>query len=236
MVDEEYITCIYCKMRRPSTREHVLPRSLGGDCVAPILCKVCNTDKLSNLDQAVAERSLIALSRVGLTPMSAFKTKLGGEHFSFDETTGCHLEVEITNRMAGVLLPQLHMEPHSPWTFFIRAGEKEGLERLIRFVTRKLADGNFRSIFIKVGPKDKCETPRLVVHRKDDGYIRVPNAGDEVLVFDLLEKLWSEDLIERIRTGCAEGTVPAPQVKVGISIRPDDVNRGIAKIAFNRRY
>jgi len=230
MADEKLITCSYCKMRCPPTREHVLPRSLGGDYVAPI---VCEKDRLSNLDQAVAERSLIALSRVAKTPVSAFKTKLGGEHFYFDETKGYHLELEITNRMEGVLLPQLHVEPHSPWTFFIGADKKEVLELLIRFVTRKVADGNFRSIFVKVGPKEKCETTRLVVHREKDGYIRVPNAGDEVLLFELLEKLWSEDLVERIRTGYTEGTVPAPLVNIQMAIRPDDVNRGVAKIAFN---
>ena len=66
----ETIACIYCRQVREPTREHVLPRSLGGDLVRPILCKDCNSRRLSPLDQALAERSFVSLSRVGRVGIS----------------------------------------------------------------------------------------------------------------------------------------------------------------------
>jgi hypothetical protein len=79
------ITCIYCKKIRPPSREHILARSIGGDATAPITCIPCNGGPLSEIDQALAERSFVSLPRVAYTPPGAFPVQLGSDVFLYDD-------------------------------------------------------------------------------------------------------------------------------------------------------
>ena len=67
--------CIYCK-QQGSSKEHVAPSSLGGNCTLNCVCVKCNGD-LSEVDQALAEHSPVALSKIQHTPPSASPTQLG---------------------------------------------------------------------------------------------------------------------------------------------------------------
>jgi hypothetical protein len=226
------ITCIYCKEERPPSREHILARNMGGDATRWIVCERCNKG-LSAIDQALAQRSLVAISRVADTPAGAFDVALGGEHFHHDEARDLVTEVSLTNGLRPAPFPQLHFRIGTN-NVMVVADDEAGLERLVAFVDKRLADGSLRELHVKVGPAEKCTTARIVVHRENDGFIRVAQRGHEVAVFDALEKAWGE-LRAKMTGGEAPvaESVPNPTVELTMHIRLDDVFRAVAKTAFN---
>jgi hypothetical protein len=226
------IKCIYCKEDRPPSREHILARNMGGDATRGIDCKPCNTG-FSPIDQALAERSLVAISRVACTPADAFDAALGGEHFHQDRARNLITEVKLINRLRPVPFPQLHFRVGTNDVFVV-ADDRGGLERLIAFVDERLGDGSLRELHVKVGPAEKCTTARIVVHRENDGFIRVARRGEEVAVFDALEKAWGE-LRAKMTGGEAPiaESVPNPTIEMTLSIRLDDIFRAVSKTAFN---
>lgn len=236
----EVITCIYCREVREPSREHVLPRSLGGDLVEPILCVDCNSRRLSPLDQALAERSLVALSRVGLTPGTAFDVKLGGDHFVKDDATGLVMDVAVTNEMRAVVMPQAHIVPAGDETnICILTADADSLKRLDSYVAKQIASGRLAKMHVKNGPAEAGPHARLVMHRENDGYIRAQTHEDAERLIAVLQEHWRQACDQHAARVASGEIVPEaasvahPSVQVTMSYRPDDVYRAVAKIAFN---
>lgn len=242
--DEEpdAIVCIYCKETKPASREHILPASLGGDLVQPILCVDCNSRRLSPIDQALAERSLVALSRVAFTPKGSFDVKLGGEHFTRDPESGLVFDLKLSNAMQAELLPQVHVvksleRPEQPGVAFATKDVAD-FERLAAFVEQDLAAKKLRSMYVKTGPEEAGPTARLVMHREKDGYVRAPSAEDADLLFRVIDSGWHVLVNDRRGRLTSSGPIQPseiknPSVHSTVKIRFDDVYRGVAKIAFN---
>ncbi len=236
----ETITCIYCRQVREPTREHVLPRSLGGDLVRPILCKDCNGRRLSPLDQALAERSLVSLSRVGFTPETAFDVRLGGDHFVKDDASGLVMDVAVTNEMRAVVMPQVHVFVDGEQTrLSVLTADTDDLARLNAFVIKQIDNGRLPKMYAKRGPEDAGASARLVMHRDDDGYLRVQCDADAQRLVSVLQDHWREAYEQHVARVAAGGpppegrSAPKPAVHVHVSYRPDDTNRAVAKIALN---
>jgi hypothetical protein len=226
------ITCIYCKEQRTPSREHVLARSLGGDATAPITCASCNGDVLSPLDQALAERSPIALSRIAATPEKAFDTQLGGEHFHYDSARDLHTEVKVANGLKPWPYPQIHFRGATRELMFI-AADPDGASALVDFVDQQMSARTLREIFVKVGPVEKCTTSRLVMHRSKRAFVRILDERTVDNFFDALEQNWAV-----LREGIAGNqfrseSIPTPTIELMLQIRLDDVFRAVAKTAFN---
>jgi hypothetical protein len=226
------ITCIYCKQVRPPSREHILARNMGGDATRWIDCTPCNGG-FSAIDQALAERSLVAVSRVAYTPADAFDTELGGQHFHRDVAHDLVADVKLVNGLRPVAMPQLHFRPGTNQVMVV-ADDQSGLERLIAFVDKQITKRTLRRLHVKVGPEDKCSTARIVVHREDDGYIRVAKRGHEAGIFDALEKVWPQLRAEMTggKKPVAE-SIPNPSIDMEVPVRLDDMFRAVAKTAFN---
>ncbi len=236
----EKITCIYCRQLREPTREHVLPRSLGGDLVRPILCKDCNGRRLSPLDQALAERSLVSLSRVGFTPETAFDVRLGGDHFVKDDASGLVMDVAITNEMRAIVMPQAHVFVDGEETrLSILTADTDDLVRLNAFVVKQLDSGRLSKMHTKYGPEDAGASARLVMHREGDGYLRAQGEADAQRLVAVLQEHWAAAYAQHTARVAAGGpppegrSIPKPAVHVHVSYRPDDTNRAVAKIALN---
>jgi hypothetical protein len=235
------IVCVYCKLEKAPSREHVLPTSLGGDLVRPILCTDCNGRRLSPLDQALAERSFVAMSRVASTPQDSFDVKLGGDHFTKDPGSGLVLEVAIGNDFQAEVIPQAHFptsEGGKVQHVAFVTKDFPDFERFDSFVGRKLGTMKLRSMHLKIGPEDAGPTPRLVMHRSDDGFIRVPREQDTEQVFRTIEAGWSRAAADHRRaqastTASAATAVMNPSVKISVSVNFNTVLRAVAKIAFN---
>src|ERR1700722_4643172 len=96
--------CIYWK-QQGSSKEHVAPSSLGGNCTLNCVCVKCNGD-LSEVDQALAEHSPVALSKIQNTPASAFPTQLGS-YFLMEAEGNRQLGVRIGYQFPFYFCPQL---------------------------------------------------------------------------------------------------------------------------------
>jgi hypothetical protein len=236
-VGDEIIRCIYCKQDRPASREHVLARSLGGDFTKPMICVPCNGGRLSPIDQALAERSLVALSRVAYTPASAFTAKLGFDGFLVDAGSGLTLEVAMVNEMQTVVLPQVHVRRDAEkWHIAPVAADADASGRLRTFIEARISAGTLRDIHVKVGPSGAGSTPRLVMHRKDDAFVRVQTKEDAELLFKGLEETWVQNsaaYAEAVAAGEGRSRIDKPFVELHMEIRIDDTYRAVVKTAFN---
>ena len=182
MPDPGNSVCIYCK-KEGSSREHVAPRSLGGNCTITCVCVPCN-GKLSVVDQSLAENSPVAFSKIQHTPLTAFQTQLGG-HASFQETGGLDVAVRIGNQAQTEVRPQL----------FLREGQiraiasgRNGLADLITFIDKQINKKKLQATRIVTAESSE---PHFVMHRSDDAYASCsdPEAARKFLL--LLEAQWS---------------------------------------------
>jgi hypothetical protein len=81
------------------------------------------------VDQALAENSPVALSKITHTPVTAFKTQLGG-HASYQEPGGLDVGVRIGNQARTEVRPQLYLLGDQIKVF---ASGREALNDLIAF-------------------------------------------------------------------------------------------------------
>lgn len=203
-----------------------------------MLCKDCNSRRLSPLDQALAERSLVALLRAANTPATAFDVRVGGEHFAPDPNTGVVLEVNLTNEFTARPFPQVHLKENGERVIPI-AETKEDFTRLDKFLSSRIAKGQLASTYWKPFTPQSGDMPRLVMHRSDDGFVRAESQEAAARILKLLEEKWptiAAQLKTAIENGAADRaarSIEQPSVNVSLEIRPNDVFRAVAKIAFN---
>ena len=229
---QDTITCIYCKLELPPSREHILARSIGGDATRPITCSPCDTKILSPLAHALARRSIVAMSRAAYTPPDAFDVELEGNHFHYDRAKDMYTDVTLANGFRPHVFPQLHFRCGTDEISFT-GQDHESVAQIVDFTDKLVARRTLRALHVKVGPVDRCSTGRLVLHRPNDGYVRVRAKGDENAIFDTLESKW-----KALREGILSATVinethEKPTIHVGLSITLDDTFRAVAKTAFN---
>jgi hypothetical protein len=221
----ETIVCIYCKQTRAPSREQVLPASLGGDVARGILCRDCGR-RLSAVDQALAERSFVALSRAAATPKENLEVRVGAERFIADPSSGLILEVDGNNSKRGEPVPQVHVVRllGQQATVTFAAKDTADFERLASFVDEKLASSQLRSMHVKLGPEQAGPTARLAMHRERDAFVRAQSQEDADLLFRAIETDWARRTAQH-RKRLAESTPAQPTF--------DHVYRAVAKTAFN---
>lgn len=228
----KFIVCIYCKEKRKASREHLLARSLGGDATEPITCVPCNTTKLSALDAALARRSLVAMSRVAHAPLGSADVALEGNHFHYDAANDVHADVALIGGLRPRPFPQLHVR-YGTNEMAVTTADKDGAASLVAFIDARLAQSTLRDLYVKIGPPDQCSTARVVVHRPDDGYIRVRARGDELNVIDVIEQHWAEIRAQITAHTPVVERIENPTIRTTVRVVLDDVFRAVAKTAFN---
>lgn len=221
------IDCIYCCTRGPCSREHVLQKNLGGNLMAPIACVSCNTG-FSQIDQALAEQSIVALERVCRTP-ARHRVRLGNLHFVYYGEGDLWEDVQITNGLLLRVPPQLHFRNSQIWFF---AGNNDDKNHFLTSVRTLIETDSLPALFVRIGPGKFCTTARLVQHRYNDMFIhaRTRDEGEEFR--RILPKIWTE--VEAVlRNEMMLDQIVSPSVNAHMSIDHDHVYRAIAKIAFN---
>lgn len=229
-------TCIYCtlvKDKDERSKEHLLQRNLGGDLTEQFVCRTCNSS-FSKIDQAIAERSTVALSRVADTPASAHKVKVGGVATYFDEERELFIELEVRNQMMCVVLPQFHLRADGRGELIVT--DETAVKQVIDFIAKRLPAGSLESVHRFYGLPDGMPTASvaLVVRKPDDGYIRLPGVADETWYFPMLRAAWEQKLklgMDDVKPVRKEGKFP--EVRINLKIAPNDVYRAVAKTAFN---
>jgi len=217
-------TCIYCK-RQGSSREHVAPNSLGGNCTMSCVCEKCNKE-LSAVDQALAENSPVALSRIRLTPKSAFTTFLGG-YASFEDSTGRETAVRVMNQMVPEVRPQIFVKGDQVQ---VRAKDRESLNDLIAFIDSQISKGRLEStrVFISEEVREPC----FLMHRDKAAVVSSSTHEKAEQFLHLVKSQWPEikAKLQLIKEHPTAQTLP--EIALTIKFRPNDEFRGVAKIAF----
>lgn len=190
-----------------------------------MLCRTCNGD-LSVVDQALAENSPVALSKITHTPVTAFKTQLGGGHASYQEPGGLDVGVRIGNQARTEVRPQLYLLGDQIKVF---ASGREGLNDLIAFIEKRIEKKNLADVRIT---DSESSQPRLLMHRSDDAYVSCSDPKRSRDFLNLLEAQWPE--IKLNLQSAEETTVKkiGPEIDVKLKFRPNDEFRGVAEIAF----
>jgi hypothetical protein len=228
--------CIYCTLSKPDdqrSKEHVLQRSLGGDLTVQFVCRDCNSG-FSKIDQALSDRSTVTLSRVANTPSTAHRVKAGGITTFYEKDRDLFIEVDLRNQLTPVVLPQFHLRPDGKGEFI--ALDRAAAEQVIEFMNQNFTAGTMGSVhrFYGLPNGTPTNTAALVVRKPGDGYIRLPAAEDENWYLPMLKTAWEQNFV----TGLANANaIPKagkfPEVRLDITLAPNDVFRAIAKTAFN---
>lgn len=104
---------------------------------------------------------------------------------------------------------------------------------MVALLDRRIADDALRSMYVKVGPAEYCSTARIVMHRSNDAFARVREAGDAARFFDGLLAEWPKLREAMLADSFIAETTPQPTVRINVKVRLDDVYRAVAKTAFN---
>lgn len=220
------ITCIYCKQERPPSDEHVLQKSLGGNLITTDVCRECNVG-FSNIDQALADRSIVSFTRLADTSPLAFGVKLGSR-VTCTDPDGNPLEPELTNGYQGTILPQVILKPDR--TVAYTASDERSLPRFVAYIDKLIATDSLDGMRTVEDPE--TDSAAVVMHRDKEGYLRVPAVGAKGQFLELLRYAWG-DLRQRMTAPDPARTIGKPELHVHLVYDPNSVYRAIAKTAFN---
>lgn len=238
--------CIYCQKRAAVTdpkkskgTEHAFARSLGGNLRVSSVCQECN-NSFSSIDEALAQHSVVSFMRACETDPSSFCTKIGHEHFLYNPEHNIWLEVSVENEFQPKIIPQIHLMPRGPSepikTRHI-AASREDHNRLVSSINKVVDEGALHKIHLKIDTDGNCSTPRLVLYRQDALFLRATSVEAANEMLSVIKENWA-NLRERAKKEFNEqnGTFQAiqnPTVSISLTIKPNDINRAIAKNAFN---
>jgi hypothetical protein len=217
--------CIFCR-QVGSSEEHVVPKSLGGNCIIRCVCAPCNTG-FSLIDSALAEHSPVAFSKIVETSPSVCDTKLGGRVSTWDKS-GRRLQCRLHNEMRAEIVPQIF------WTgdgdFRVHVGNREALNGFIEFIDDQFSSGNLARIYVE--STDEASEPCLVMYRSDSLKVRCSDATRGKQFLDFITAHWSDIRRQLQTTSDAEGCEHTPSVLIELAAWPNEEFRAIAKIAF----
>jgi HNH endonuclease len=133
---ESFITCIYCKQKKPqpSRGEHIVQDGLGGSTCIPCVCAECNTGVLKTLDQEFLRNSPVGLLRV----FASNRGELRSPQFVPTEEFGGWLDCAV-RAPSGPRGPEVRVLPQ----VIVRDGH---LATVIRTVDRDSATAALRQL------------------------------------------------------------------------------------------
>ncbi len=233
------IKCIYCLKEKPSSKEHVLPYTLGGNLTIQCVCQDCNNG-FSTIDQSLADSSLITLSRLAQQPDAVLgqSMKLGSE-----DDAGKDLEVRLGHRFQPTTKAQLIFKKKESGNYEIRgrANDISLYKNLFAILKKMISKGKIRDIPILANISNELseKLPKLVLNRSNSIAFRPSEESkaqseyDEVISFvekkidDIEEKLMAaSENAPRIR-------VDTPNIVLNLSVDFGKNLRAVSKIAFN---
>lgn len=216
--------CIYCQTEG-SSKEHVAPSSLGGNCTIPCLCPKCNRE-LSLVDQALAEHSPVAFSKILHTPSSAFTTYLGG-HATLQTEGGRELGVRLSNQLNTEVRPQLFARGNH---IQAAARDRDGLNELIAFIDDQIHTGELAltRIFLAEEAKD----PQFLMHRNNEAVVSSATLERGREFLERLERKWPE-IKSKLEASEEQQVIhERPEIVIKMAFWPNEEYRAVAKIAF----
>jgi hypothetical protein len=178
------------------------------------------------VDQALAENSPVALSKVGLTPADAFTTRLGGDA-SLTDAAGLSLGVRIKNQMKPEVQPQIFLIGNQ---LQATAVDRDGISQLISYIDKQINQGTLSNIWVKIDAT--FTAPRFLMHRSNDCFVSAATAESAKRLLNVLQTQWTD-----VKKGLQSNEVAhtehhRPSILMKMTFQPNDEFRGVAKIAF----
>ncbi len=158
-------TCIYCLEKKISSREHVMPASLGGNLIIRCVCEGCNGG-LSDLDQSLSDSSLLSLIRLTKHP----GTSLGLSKIRINSPKdGEVLEGSLEHQLIPSIRPQINFYKKDD-AYLIKAfgGTTEGFEKLFKLIRKYILKNKLNEIKILSPLSSIVSGPSIVMHRSKD--------------------------------------------------------------------
>lgn len=239
--DSNSIKCIFCLEMKPSSDEHVMPKTLGGNLILRCVCETCNNG-LSHLDQSLSDNSLLILPRLVQQPDATWGQSA---HLATEELNGKNLEIKVGHKLQPEMKAQLIFTPKSiKGEYQLRGSSEssEGYEEFFKVLRKQIAKKGTTSIPI-LSPVDKSESSepgfRLVLNRSSQVVFRASsedaNADEEfAAMVDLLDsKLESieKSLIEAAKMAPVK-RIDQPGVIFNMSFDFGKNLRAVSKIAY----
>lgn len=216
--------CIYCRGTAGS-REHLMPRSLGGTLIGKFLCSECNTT-LGRLDQYLGEESMVSLPR--LVQTEKFEVKMSQINYVTFEGIE-QVAFRIVNGPSTKLLPQVHLlregDTLTKVHFILDRSNIEDFQAIIkRQIQNEFKDTSYEVV-------ENLANLAVINHEGKKLRFRVPKASHIDAVKEILRdnhQTWFEDSSthEEIK---AKSPVVSGQLKIDLNL----MDRAIGKIAFN---
>jgi hypothetical protein len=178
------------------------------------------------VDQALAENSPVALSRILLTPKSAFTAYLGG-YASFKDDIGRESAVRLTNQMSPEVRPQIFIKGNHVQ---VRAKDRESLNDLVAFIDSQISKDRLESTRVFISEEGR--EPRFLMHRDNAAVISSSTREEAEQFLQLLKSQWPE-IKAKLQLSKEHPTAQTlPEIATTFKFRPNDEFRGVAKIAF----
>jgi HNH endonuclease len=219
--------CIYCGSLNNLTDEHLLPKALGGNLIAKIVCESCN-NKLSSVDQALSQNSIIALARVAHEGGHSYGVKIAGPHRVHQPDLDLFLEIEIINGFTPRILPQVHMYNGGLLPY---AENKEDLYKLLQFLKNSSSE-TLAKTHKDITLFDNVTTPRFVIRGKNSVSVIARSDEDAQELLNLLIPFKNQFAVAA-HTRIQPGPIIEPNVDFAAHLNLNRAHRGIAKIAYN---
>ena len=217
------ITCIYCK-KYGKSREHLLPRGLGGNLTANFVCRECN-NSMSIIDSELAESVLVNLPRLITTKSFPVNTR----SIITTEIDGVKdIELKISNGLKMELMPQIHLVLDGENQAYPKIfTTKDAHDEFVSFLKSEI-DNNFVNTHISLNSKNI--NPRFVKNRSKAAIIRATSEK----YADAIKKFIKDEFLNiSSQTINDEKRIKNPSVHTSTTSNEDLTDRGISKIAFN---
>jgi hypothetical protein len=230
--DQQEVICIYCLLPKKGSAEHLVQRGIGGNMTGRRICQGCNTG-MSDIDQHLADNTIVSMLRVANTPKGSFPVKLGGELFTTD-SAGRKVPVTLRNEYQPELQPMMRFtfKGGGQVAVGIQLSDPSDAERLAKFL-EKHRKGAYDVLFCKVVDWLEPEEAAVVMHREKDGYLAASDGAVGARARTLLNEK-AEELIAILRKPLPEeGTLDKPWVEVSSELRLNHLYRAVTKLAFN---
>ena len=134
--------------------------------------------------------------------------------------------MRIGNQMQVDIRPQLILVGNH---IQATVADRTGLESLITFLDKKIHKQQL--LAIRVVQNDEAN-PHLTLHRKNDAVVGCSNPAHSRAFLELLLEQWRELKIKLQNAPQTNITTVEPDVKIKLTMLPNDEYRGVAKIAF----
>jgi len=214
--------CIYCGQPGGS-REHILPRALGGALKDDFLCKTCNNE-LGVLYDYLVHDSPISTLRVEHT--KAFPVTLGRIHFA-DWRGFKNVGFHILNAWKPALVPQLHLMDLGDEVRSDFLGNHEDFEKLKLVLAGEVARKHKGTRWVE---NENWRNISLYNHKDKELLVHMPPGQDQGRIKDLLLNHW-QDLLGSASSAIASSE-PAPVISIRQFI-DERIERSIATMALH---